>query len=409
MPSTFTWLDYSETERRKMLDVINLFKEKETRDELGIGSIRDAFADIFFPGTSTIQTRARYFLFIPWIYRRLEEQRLNSTLIEREARKLEIELIFGLLAGGETEGVIGERARATLQRLPSSVYWQGLGVWGIRLVPGSIDQYHRSLDHFQRLTHGQRISRTRDDDPIEELPPSNWHPRLPAAPAEFPRRVTFSLEPAEAEYLTERVKLSRPSSLLAFLTDAGYAVPNSSFIWEHPELALFPAMFREQIEHARNFSETINGAALLYNLMLAELVRNDDRIDEYDERIALWADRLAARESELTHWDRRRFWEIVYAGGANVTMSTRRFVDTWLDAVCPPQTAANVADDPQLRALITNRERQLKRRLARLDNARARELWSGAAGTGQLDYRWFRARQLLRDLQLGQQRGTANA
>lgn len=64
MPSTFTWLDYSEHEHRKMLDVIDLFRERDTRDELGISSIHDAF----FPGTSTIQTRACYFLFIPWLY-----------------------------------------------------------------------------------------------------------------------------------------------------------------------------------------------------------------------------------------------------------------------------------------------------------------------------------------------------
>lgn len=41
--------------------------EPGTLDELGIGSIRDTFSDELFPGTSTIQTRARYFLFVPWI------------------------------------------------------------------------------------------------------------------------------------------------------------------------------------------------------------------------------------------------------------------------------------------------------------------------------------------------------
>jgi hypothetical protein len=56
--STFVWLDYSEGERRKMLDVVDLFREHDTRDELGIGSVRDAFADMLFPGTSTIMTRA---------------------------------------------------------------------------------------------------------------------------------------------------------------------------------------------------------------------------------------------------------------------------------------------------------------------------------------------------------------
>jgi hypothetical protein len=57
MPSTFTWLDYSEHERRRMLDTIELFGERTTRDELGLGGIRDAFTDQLFPGTSTIQTR----------------------------------------------------------------------------------------------------------------------------------------------------------------------------------------------------------------------------------------------------------------------------------------------------------------------------------------------------------------
>lgn len=41
--SAFVWLNYSERERRKMLDVVDLFGEHDTRDELGIGSVRDAF------------------------------------------------------------------------------------------------------------------------------------------------------------------------------------------------------------------------------------------------------------------------------------------------------------------------------------------------------------------------------
>ena len=36
--SQFVWLDYSERERRKMLDIVDLFREHDTRDELGIGS-----------------------------------------------------------------------------------------------------------------------------------------------------------------------------------------------------------------------------------------------------------------------------------------------------------------------------------------------------------------------------------
>jgi hypothetical protein len=59
MSSMFTWVDFAEDDRRKMADVIALFAEKDTRDELGLGGVRDTFADLLFPATSTIQTRAR--------------------------------------------------------------------------------------------------------------------------------------------------------------------------------------------------------------------------------------------------------------------------------------------------------------------------------------------------------------
>src|SRR5438309_2401719 len=92
MMSAFVWLDYSERERRKMLEVVDLFKEHDTRDELGIGAVRDAFADQFFPGTTTIMTRARYFLLVAWTYQRLEAKRVNSAQISERARRAETDL-----------------------------------------------------------------------------------------------------------------------------------------------------------------------------------------------------------------------------------------------------------------------------------------------------------------------------
>ena len=61
------WLDTSSDEQRRVRELIALFAQSESRDELGIGQVRDAFSEMLFPGTSVIQTRARYFLFVPWI------------------------------------------------------------------------------------------------------------------------------------------------------------------------------------------------------------------------------------------------------------------------------------------------------------------------------------------------------
>lgn len=52
------WIDFSKSDRDKVLDIIASLKESGTIDELGIGVVRDAFADVFFPGTSTVMTRA---------------------------------------------------------------------------------------------------------------------------------------------------------------------------------------------------------------------------------------------------------------------------------------------------------------------------------------------------------------
>ena len=52
-------------------------------------------------------------------------------------RAREIRLIHALRSGGEKEGIIGRIAGEHLQRLPRSIYWNGLRTWGIRKFAGS--------------------------------------------------------------------------------------------------------------------------------------------------------------------------------------------------------------------------------------------------------------------------------
>jgi hypothetical protein len=396
MASSFTWLDYSEQERRKMLDVIHLFQEKDTRDELGIGTVRDAFADILFPGTSTIQRRARYFLFIPWMYLNLEKRGVASGVVGRRSRDEELALIEVLVRSDDASGVIGERARRNLKRLPSNIYWQGLGRWGIRLFPGSQEQYFRSLDAF--YSSAERPRRNDDGEPSDGEVSRNWHPGIPPPPKEFPRNVSLGITATEAKYLRERILTHASQTMLAFLVSEGALAEPVAFPWEHPQLKEFPAHVREQLEHARHFSEAIHGAALLYNLMLAEDVGHENLIEQYRDWLRDWSSALAARRTELLGWERSRFWEIVASGNQRVTHSTRSFIDAWLDLLLPAVGTDEVITDVRARRLIHGRERQLKRGLARLDNARARELWNGQAGTAQLDYRWSVAQTIVEDI-----------
>ncbi len=387
MPSTFGWIDFAEQDRRKMADMINRFRERDTRDELGLGSVRDAFANLLFPGTSTIQTRAKYMLFVPWIYLEHEKQQTSSQDIGRKARNDELNLIEALLDSSDTEGVIGKDARRKLQRIPSSIYWSGLGTWGIRLFDGSRAQYHRYLDVFYRRRKEQIRQLKYDGEPVAAWTSENWDPGLPKSPDSFPRQVSLTLARQEAEYLHDRIVTNCGQSLLAFLVDRT-APTEVSFVWMHPELARFPQRLRLQVEHARNFSEVMHSAALLYNLMLSEKSRRKDEATEYGNRLVEWSHSIQSRKAQLTRWDRQDFWGTVVSQGARVPPRTRGFIDRWINLVLESEDMAALSTDDMARSLIYDRELALKHNRARLHNQRALELWSGAAGAGQLDYRW---------------------
>ena len=45
MASALGWLDHDADAQAKTLDLLARFQQKESRDELGIGTIRDSFAE----------------------------------------------------------------------------------------------------------------------------------------------------------------------------------------------------------------------------------------------------------------------------------------------------------------------------------------------------------------------------
>ena len=146
--SQFVWLDYSEHERRKMLDIVDLFREHDTRDELGVGSVRHTFADLFFPGTSTIMTRARYFLLVAWIYHRLEKQRINSAQFEERARRAETDLIDVIEQSDDSEGnIVGQLAWNCSQAVAEQYLLaraRCLGDSDLRRIAGTVSSKPRS-------------------------------------------------------------------------------------------------------------------------------------------------------------------------------------------------------------------------------------------------------------------------
>lgn len=402
MPSQLAWIDHDSKARERTLRILSLFQEKESRDELGLGSVRDSFADQLFPGTSTIQTRLRYMLFVPWIYSSLEEKHLPAQSFAAQADKLERDLVQPLMESDDQTGVFGKTAGKRLKRLPSSVYWAGLGAWGIRLTPLSQDDYHRRIDETYRqrtaLKSLEKDAKVRGDDIDVEQRKAylSWHPRLPSPPEDFPSKLNFALSREEAEFIRDRIQVECPDSLLSFLVLHGDPA-DSQAPWDHPDYGRFSDQHKELLSNARLFSEVMHGAALSYNIQLARLRNREDLVAEHQASFDAWIAHLPLEE--IRSWSVNRLWELTMDHGHTITPQTRSFIQQWIEHT--RKSTSQLLSNTEALNLINKREMKLKGGRSRFRNQRALEQWGGYSGVGRLVYRWPNVKVLLNDLYQG--------
>jgi hypothetical protein len=171
--SFISWLDHSESDQQRIREMLQLFSDKDTVDDLGIGTVRDAVSNSLFPGTSVIQTRARYFLFVPWLFRQAEQ--LHPLRLVAKATDMERSLIEALRAGGDLAGLIGVEAGKNVRTLPSAIFWGGLIRYRIFLAPSlSVRQYGR---------HAARgLAALDTEDEMADRTPAFWNREIPDPP-----------------------------------------------------------------------------------------------------------------------------------------------------------------------------------------------------------------------------------
>ena len=405
-PAVLAWLDYSEADQRRAREIIAMFWQQESRDELGLGRIRDALSDALFPGTSVLLTRARYFLFVPWLFRegarhRYQGARLSSWVDQQERR-----LIGALRDGGDLDGLIGRDVGVAVQNLPSGIYWNSLRRFGILRHQGTEAQ----------IVGLRQISRPLGEETeFLEHSDSVWAPSIPEPPSGFfsLSRCDFALTHDEATWLAERIVNAVPDTLLQFLVAKGNRPEvTARYAWEDPDVAVATGRVRNALDEARRFAVAMHGAALLYNVLLAEragklgLLEHEQRRDNYAAQLEEWLREVES--SDLGGWDLNQLWTLVTEQERPAAARTLSFVTDWV-ALTLKRTSHGLADDPHARALIMNREVFQKRGQARLRNDRLMRQWGGASGAARLNFRWPVVARLLNDIARGREGSRARS
>lgn len=393
--SSLGWLDFDAAATERVATLLRSLEEPRTLDVLGLLSVSNTFSEMLSPGTSTVQTKLRYFIFLPWIFMKLEAKPVPASGFARRLRDAEARLIDCLRPLGSGHGVIGYYAGRDLKTMPSSIYWGGLGAWGIRRLDYS------PAEHGKRVAATGRHQQERDDDGnATRRNLSMWAP-VPPPPDDFlEAELTFELRSGEAAVLVDCIRQHCPNTLLSALCARPELAVDVEFPWELPTNGM-PDRLVEVLHHARCFSELTLGPQLLYNVLVArrakaELGWDTEGVEANQlDRLTQWTELVDNRRLQLCSWveDRPRFWQIL-DGHSN--HSTQSFVNEITGrAAADPQ---RFIDDPEVHALIRDRERRLKSKRARLSYRSALENWNQAPVGGQLDYRWGITKSYLADI-----------
>lgn len=278
------WIDFSKSERNKVLSVLDLLSERDTLDELGIAPIRDGFANIFFPGTSTIQTRAKYFLIVPYALKDLElSNETNPNRVLQAFDEIEKECAEHLLDGDDTEGVIGSRSLAQgqwVKRTPAEIYWSGLRNYGI-FTGGNF-----SLSEYVRASCAMKKSKTSvkslgnrndseendgdDKDAGDLFHKQFWH--IPTYTEDWMDNLSIKLTEEEGDFLRRQIVLSYPDSMMAYIlkNDLSEIFEVEAFASLERLIHLFPEQIQSDYALAIDFSNFLYVIRVLYNMIISE-------------------------------------------------------------------------------------------------------------------------------------------
>lgn len=412
--SQLGWIDFSSEDRGKVKNILAMLAEPGTLDELGIGQVRDAFADMLFPGISTIQTRAKYFITVPRILREYQEFTLSKKQSFKSLEKYlsdhenEVAKILVNVHDENEIGIIGRTRIDTggVDRRPSVVYWNGLRTFGIIKTNLSLAEFCRQLDVNERMNECVLSQHTEDSDDSDVLK-NNLDVYLPDNQPGWmsDTKLRIQLTKPEAEFLkgkmsdARNVEYSVPAQLIKchlldqaledYVKDGRQPIDVlTEILRTNPNV---DEKCKNRIELANQFSLAMEGPHLRYNIVLATKAGYDQSAVKYEKEYEHWLSEVKKKKVFSTSC--ADDWLMLAKNDGRIIKDrTRSFIKKWCQAV---QDGIGNEDLDQMvadQAISNKDDRSL------LKKGISQDQW---VGIRRLDFRWGSAKTLLKDIQEG--------
>lgn len=409
--SELGWIDFSETDKQKVMKVIEMMQADGTVDELGVGVIRNALSDAMFPGVTTIMTRAKYFFIIPRIiqsyishpagkgtvreYLRQEENDIMHYLAKKYQYN-EDERIIGVSVAKQNQ-YLSARQHKELVRKPSTIYWNGLRTFKLYGGELSLANFLNTLSKksnadLAMVYHAEEGETPNDRDADTN---ENYIFSLPDFDKNWKEQLVIDLTPAEANFLKHKIidlpgnvlyseVLKQKLAIIDFLKADSF-----QDMCEMPFVKSLSPKNQTIISTAKDFWQIMYGAHIRYNMLLHSRHGSADYKKKCFEYWKSWISEM--QTFKWLSFNRELMWEIV-TKQSKVKSFTYRFVNNWMDLMQNKNY-----DTAGLDQLVEKQEGDNKGSLSKLklQNDEKYDKWIGISN---MDFRFGNTKTIIRDI-----------
>lgn len=402
-----SWLDLGCDDQKEIIDSISNIG-KGAVDNLGFGIVRNHFQDKFFPGITTIQTRAKYFLICPYIILDMRnEKALTEAAYKTKIKKKEraccdrLKIAVGEnnnknentsayddtevestdeAEGVDKNGIIGSTVTEDkwIKRTPMDIYWSGLKSFNI------LDSSYKNVSYSAFCREIRKYDSDREIWNIETYE-DNWEEKL-----------DIHLNYNEAVFLRNQIINSQKDSILAWLlkNDINLEIIKGSnevcTLFDSIDLVLkkIPEekrpMWTGQYHIAKDLSDFLFCIQVRYNVIAG-----------YTEASTLWEtyrDKLINYCSKNGEENYKVERLLKYVKEINDRNKLHVFISEVVDCVRNDRNFEERLDE-----IIRNRERSMKQEraiLGKVNDGKWKGLW-------KLGYRCNNAVRIIKDIKEG--------
>ena len=239
------FVNFNTEEKKRVAKMMQLLQESEAIEELGIGRVRDHFSNTLFPGTSTLQHHAKYFVVMPSLYYHTafkSRKFQNLAEVSRYIKEAEVQITRQMAKWDNNQINTTETGITGINTLkdalndynkyvkydPAYIYGSGLARYGI--IPDTgVERLILELNkkHFADPHNKGALKNEDTTEDAGDLTGDKQVIKTCGESYDFfnGKTMSLALTEKEASFMKDRIHSSCDGTMLAYLIDSKYELP----------------------------------------------------------------------------------------------------------------------------------------------------------------------------------------